>query len=159
LLALFTLFYQCSLCFWSCLSISIHLRMLIYSCCFVGVHIMFFICYCFCANDQLLVLMCWLFFWWCSFLYVGLLLNYFNLRFNFMDGLMNFLKEIMFQREAPLEMNVLHKALNDSKFGSCMWAKRGWIGSFEDVILRANLGSYLWGKGMNCGFLRRWFWR
>jgi hypothetical protein len=32
-------------------------------------------------------------------------LNYFNLRFNVMDGLMNFLKEIIFPREAPLEMN------------------------------------------------------
>jgi len=42
-----------------------------------------------------------------------------------MDGLMNFLKEIMFPRGVPLEMNVLCKALNESKFGSCMWAKRG----------------------------------
>jgi len=42
-----------------------------------------------------------------------------------MDRLMNFLKEIMFPREAPLEMNVLRKALNESKFGSCMRAKRG----------------------------------
>jgi hypothetical protein len=42
-----------------------------------------------------------------------------------MDGLMNFLREIMFLREASLEMNVLCKALNESEFGNCMWAKRG----------------------------------
>jgi hypothetical protein len=94
----------------------IHLWMLIYRCCFVGVHLMLFICYCFCVNAQLLVfffvdvvllvLMCW-----CSFLYVDLLLNYFNLRFNVMDGLMNFQREIMFPRELPLEMDVLCKAL------------------------------------------------